>query len=78
MYITHTRTITYTTVLNVKSLSHVQLFVTPWTVTYQVPLPMEFPSQEYWSGLQFSSPGYPPNPGIEPRSPTLQADALYC
>ena len=32
--------------------------------------------QEYWSGLPFSSPGDLPNPGIEPRSPTLQADAL--
>ena len=32
--------------------------------------------QEYWSGLPFPSPGYLPDPGIEPRSPTLQADAL--
>ena len=32
--------------------------------------------QEYWSGLPFASPGYLPNPGIEPGSPTLQADAL--
>ena len=32
--------------------------------------------QEYWSGLPFPSPGDLPNPGIEPRSPTLQADAL--
>ena len=30
----------------------------------------------YWSGLPFPSPGNLPNPGIEPRSPTLQADAL--
>ena len=76
MYITHTRTITYTTVLNVKSLSHVQLFVTPWTVTYQVPLSIGFSRQEYWSGLPFPPPGDLPNPGVEPRSPTLQADAL--
>ena len=32
--------------------------------------------QEYWSGLPFPSPGDLPNPGIEPGSPTLQADAL--
>ena len=30
----------------------------------------------YWSGLPFSSPGDRPNPGIEPRSPALGADAL--
>ena len=32
-------------------LSCVQLFVTPWTVVYQVPLSMGFLRQEYWSGL---------------------------
>ena len=35
-----------------------------------------FPRQEYWSGLPFPSPGDLPDPGIEPQSPTLQADAL--
>ena len=40
----------------VKLLSHVQLFVTPWTVAYQAPLSMEFSRQEYWSGLPFPSP----------------------
>ena len=35
----------------------------------QTPLSMEFPRQEYWSGLPFPSPGDPPNPGIEPMSP---------
>ena len=59
-----------------KSLSHVQLFVTPGTVAYQAPPSMGFSMQEYWTGLPFPSPGYLPNPGIEPRSPTLQADAL--
>ena len=34
---------------------------------------MGFPRQEYWSGLPFPSPGDPPNPGIKPRSPALQA-----
>ena len=59
-----------------KSLSHVRLFATPWTVARQAPLSMGFSRQEYWSGLPFSSPGDLPEPGIEPRSPTLQADTL--
>ena len=59
-----------------KSLSYVQLFVTPWTVAYQAPPSMQFSRQEYWSGLPFPSPGDLPNPGIEPRSPALQADSL--
>ena len=59
-----------------KLLSHVQLFATPWTVAYQAPPSMGFSRQGYWSGLPFPSPGDLPDPGIEPRSPTLQADAL--
>ena len=59
-----------------KSLSHVQLFATPWTVAYQAPQSMGFSSQEYWSGLPFPSPGDLPNPGVEPGSPALQADTL--
>ena len=55
----------------VKSLSRVRLFVTPWTVAYQAPPSMGFYMQEYWTGLPFPSPGNLPNPGIEPRSPTL-------
>ena len=39
--------------LVVQLLSHVQLFVTPWTVAHQAPLPMGFPRQEYWNGLPF-------------------------
>ena len=49
---------------------------TSWTVAYQAPLSMGFSRQEYWSGLPFPSPGDNPNPGIEPGSPKLQADAL--
>ena len=60
----------------VKSLSSVRLFVTPWTVAHQAPPSMEFSRKEYWSGLPFPSPGDVPNPGIEPRSPTLQADSV--
>ena len=59
-----------------KSLSRVQLFATPWTVAHQAPPSMGFSRQEYWSGLPFPSPGDLPDPGIKPRSPALQADAL--
>ena len=62
--------------LVVKSLSRIRLFATPWTVAYQAPQSMEFSRQEYWSGLPFPSPGDIPEPGIEPRSPTFQADTL--
>ena len=59
-----------------KTLTRVWLFVTPWTVAHQAPLSMGSSRQEYWSGLPLPSPGDLPNRGIEPRSPTLQADAL--
>ena len=59
-----------------KLLSHIQLFVTPRTVTYQGPLSMGFPRQEHWSVLPFPCPGDLPIPGIEPGSPVFQADAL--
>ena len=59
-----------------KSLSRVRLFATPWTVGYQAPPSLGFSRQEYWSGLPFPSPGELPDPGIEPRSPTLEADVL--
>ena len=48
----------------------------PWTVAWQAPLSMGFPRQEYWTGLPFPSPGDLPNPGIEARSVTSQADSL--
>ena len=60
----------------VESLSRVRLFATRWTVAHQAPPSMGFSTQEYWSGLPFPSPGHLPDPGIEPRSPALQADAL--
>ena len=62
--------------VKVKSLSRIQLFATLWTVAYQAPLSMRFSTQEYCSGLPFPSPGDLPGPGIEPGSPTLEADAL--
>ena len=52
------------------------LFATPWTVAHQAPLSIGFSRQEYWSGLPCPPPGDIPNPGIEPRSPTLQAESL--
>ena len=48
-------------------------FATPWTVACQASLSIEFSRQEYWSGWPFPFPGDLPNPGIEPRAPTLQA-----
>ena len=59
-----------------KSFSHVQLFVTPWTVAHQAPPSIGFSRQEYQSGLPFPSPGDLLDPGVEPGSPALQADAL--
>ena len=61
-------TLVYTLMkVKVKLLSH---------VAHQAPPSMGFSRQEYWSELPFPSPGDLPDPGIEPRSPTLQADAL--
>ena len=42
--------------MKVKSLSHIRLFATPWTVAHQAPPSMGFSRQEYWSGLPFPSP----------------------
>ena len=64
------------TKVKVKSLSRIQLFATPWTVALQAPPSMEFSRQDYWGGLPFPSPGDLPDPGIKPRLPTLQTDAL--
>ena len=62
--------------VKVKSLSRVQLFAIQWTVAYQASPSMGFSRQECWGGLPFPSPGDLTNPGIEPRSPTLEADSL--
>ena len=48
----------------------------PWVIAYRASPSMEFPRQEYWSGSPFPSPGDLPDPGIKPRSPALQEDAL--
>ena len=49
-------------------LSHVRLFLIPWTVACQAPLSMEFSRQEYWSRWPFSSLGDLPDSGIKPTS----------
>ena len=60
----------------VKLLSRIRLFATPWTVAYQASPSMGFSRKEYWSELPFPSPGDLPDPGIEPGSPTFQTDPL--
>ena len=80
---THTHTHTHVCISRVcvytYLLSCVRLFATPWTVTRQAPLSMGILQArilKYWSGLPCLPPGNLPNPGIKPRSPTLQADSL--
>ena len=58
------------------SLIRAQISATPWTAAHQAPLPMGFSRQEDWSGLPCPPSGVLPDPGIEPRSPTLQAASL--
>ena len=55
----------------IQLLSHARLFVTPWTISCQVHLSMEFHRQEDWNGVLFPSPGDLPNPGIKSTSPAL-------
>ena len=57
-------------------LSRVRLFAIPWTVACQAPLSIGYSRQEYWSRLSCPSPEDLPDPGIESRSPALQADSL--
>ena len=58
-------------IIEVKSLSRVRLFVTPWTVAYRALPSMGFSRQEYWSGLPFPSPEDLPDPGLKPGSPAV-------
>ena len=59
-----------------KSLQLCPTLVTLWTIAHHSPLSMAFSRQEYWSGLPFTAPGDPPDPGIKLRSPALQTDSL--
>ena len=52
------------------------ILIPAWTVAHQAPPSVGFSRLEHWTGLPFPSPGDLPDPGIEPGSPTLQADAL--
>ena len=54
-------------------LSHIRLFVIPWTADHQAPLSMELSRQEYCNGLPSPPPGDLPDPGIEPTSPVSPA-----
>ena len=61
-----------------QSLSHVSLFVTPWTAACQTPLSVRFSRQESWSGLLLPTSGDLPDPGVEPvppASPTKQVNS---
>ena len=62
--------------MNAQLLSHVQLFATPWDCSLSGSSVHGISRQEYWNGLPFPSPRDLPDPGIEPRSPTLRADTL--
>ena len=66
----------WTRVLTFSRFSRVWLFATPRPLAHQAPLSMGLSRQEYWSGLLCRPPGNLPDPGIEPSSPTLQADSL--
>ena len=60
-------------------VSHVRLFVTPWTVAYQAPLSLGFSRQEYWSELSFPLPGggnFLPMQGLNPHLLQWQEDSL--
>ena len=57
--------------MHAKSLSHVQLFATLWTVAHQAPLSMRLSRQEYWSGFLCPPPKDLLNPGIKPSGLTL-------
>ena len=62
---------------HVSSLSHVQLFVTPWTVACRAPLSIGISRQECCSGLPFPSPEDLPSPGMDPRISFIERWILY-
>ena len=72
-FITHLRSSCYR---KVQLLSRVQLSAIPWMAARKAPLSLGFSKQEYWSRLLCPFPEGLPDPGIEPRSPILQADSL--
>ena len=60
------------------SVGHLVMYnsAIPGVIACQAPLSIEFSRQEYWSGLPYPPPGDLPYPGVEPGSPTLQADSF--
>ena len=58
------------------SVTHVQLFGTPWTAAHQSSLSMRLCRQGYWSGLPFPPPEDLSNSRTEPESPALKVDSL--
>ena len=72
----HPKTLWLEMLLLLSHFSHVRLFMTLWTVACQAPLSVEYSRQEYWSGLPCPPVGHLLDPGIQPRSPTLQVDSL--
>ena len=65
--------------LNVKSLSHAWLLVTPWTAAYQAPPSMGFSRQQYWSGVPLPAPrGGQYKKAFVPRSPTGSSVSQFC
>ena len=68
--------VTYMPLQHAQSLCCVRLFAALWTVGPQAPLSMGLSRREYWSGLPCPPPEDLPHPGIEPKSPALQAHSL--
>jgi len=62
--------------VKVKAAQYCLTLFDPMDCSCQAPLAMEFSRPEYWSGLPCPPPGNLPNPGIRPRSLTLQVDSL--
>ena len=75
---TRVQTLVWEDTLEKEMATHISILAwrIPWAEEPDRLQSMGFSRQEYWSGLPFPSPGYLPKPGIEPRSPTLQADSI--
>ena len=66
----------YALICMLNCFSRVWFFAILWTIVLQAHMSMGFSRQEYWNGYPFPSPEDLPNPGIKPRSPTLQEDSF--
>ena len=61
-----------------KSLSRVQLLVTPWTAAYRAPPSMGFSRQEYWSGVPSPSPHEGLVSSLLPKPGEVEVFSLSC